>query len=162
MTSSAAPDASIKRKRSRSRAARLKARRAKAERKLRIFSLLAAGVPVADLAFQEGVSIRRMREVIEDILARREVDPPAGFVQLQIARLSDAMMVAHEAMMSGRLDGLDRVLRIVREFDRYYGFNGAPAAPTGVQAAQVRGPAPLPALTGPTREQTAENDLASC
>ena len=32
-------------------------------------------------------TVRRVRQISADMLASREVDPPAGFVQLQIARL---------------------------------------------------------------------------
>ncbi|MFZ2109985.1 MAG: hypothetical protein WAV18_32200 [Roseiarcus sp.] len=39
--------------------------------------------------------MRRIRRIIAEMLASRETDPPAGFVQLQIARLSGAMIVAH-------------------------------------------------------------------
>ena len=109
----------------RSRRQRLEARQAKAERNVRLFNLLKAGVPIAEIALQEGLSVSRAREVVQEMLARREVDPPAGFVQLQIGRLSDAMMVAHAAMMEGNMQALDRVLRIVGELDRYHGFGGA-------------------------------------
>jgi hypothetical protein len=95
------------------RPSRSQARRANAERKLRVFNLLKAGVPVAEIALQEGLSPRRARAMIQATLERREIDPPAGFVQLQIGRLSDAMMVAHAAMMQGDLQALDRVVKIV-------------------------------------------------
>ncbi|MFZ0204901.1 MAG: hypothetical protein WAL59_02030 [Roseiarcus sp.] len=38
--------------------------------------------------------MRRIRRIIAEMLASRETGPPAGFVQLQIARLSGAMIVA--------------------------------------------------------------------
>jgi DNA-binding NarL/FixJ family response regulator len=69
-------------------------RRATAERKLRILERLTAGVSVPHIARVENITIRRVRQIIAEMLAKREVDPPAGFVQLQIARLSDAMTVA--------------------------------------------------------------------
>ena len=94
-------------------------------RNVRLFNLLKSGVPIAEIALQEGLSVRRAREVVQEMLERREVDPPAGFAQLQIGRLSDAMMVAYAAMMEGNLHALDRVLRIVGELDRYHGLRGA-------------------------------------
>jgi len=48
----------------------------------------------------EQLTVRRVRQIIAEILACREIDPPAGFVQLQIARLSEAMIVAR-TMMGG-------------------------------------------------------------
>jgi len=137
-----------KRPNTRARVGRIEARRAKAERNLRLFNLLKAGVPVAEIALQEGLSARRARELLQEMLARREVDPPAGFAQLQIGRLSDAMMVAHAAMMEGNLQALDRVVRIVGELDRYHGFarQGADSR-AGATAALAAGAAPraLPA-----------------
>jgi hypothetical protein len=103
-------------------------------------------VPIAEIALQEGLSVRRAREVVHEILARREVDPAEGFVQLQIGRLSDAMIVAHAAMMEGDMQALDRVLRIVGEFDRYHGFGRADARPTGGATRAIAAPAPAPAL----------------
>jgi hypothetical protein len=120
-------------------------RRASAERKLRILERLTAGVSVAHIAQTEKITIRRVRQIIGEMLARREVDPPAGFVQLQIARLSDAMSVAHTMMMEGDLRAMDRVVKIVGELDRYHGFGRA-------EAAAAPAPAPPAALEAPARK----------
>ncbi len=142
----------------RSRRQRLEARQAKAERNVRLFNLLKAGAPMAEIALREGLSPRRMRELVRQMLERREVDPPAGFVQLQIGRLSDAMMVAHAAMMGGNMQALDRVLRIVGELDRYHGFARArPDPAVSATPALAASAAPL-ALPAPA--DAAENFLA--
>ena len=112
-------------------------------------------MPIAEIALQEGLSVRRAREVVQEILERREVDPPAGFVQLQIGRLSDAMMVAHAAMMEGNMHALDRVLRIVGELDRYHGFRGARPEPAAGATRALAAPAPALALPAPA--EAAEN-----
>ena len=152
---SAEPEAKPKRaKRDRSRRRRLEARQAKAARNVRLFNLLKAGVPVAEIALQEGLSVRRAREVVQEMLERREVDPPAGFVQLQIGRLGDAMMVAHAAMMEGDMQALDRVLRIVGELDRYHGFRCEKAEPLAGATPALAAPAPALALPAPV--ETAE------
>ena len=133
----------------RSRRQRLIAKQAKAARNVKLFNLLKSGVPIGEIALQEGLSVRRAREVMQEMLERREVDPPAGFVQLQIGRLSDAMMVAHAAMMEGNMHALDRVLRIVGEFDRYHGFSSAKAQPAAAAPPALAGPAPALALPAP-------------
>lgn len=140
------------------RPSRLEVRRAKAERKLRVFNLLKAGVPVAQIAFQEGLTVRRTRAVIQETLDRREIDPPAGFVQLQVGRLSDAMMVAHAAMMEGNLQALDRLVKIVGELDRYHGFGRALSAPDAATAALA---APMPKLALPAPSEAAENHVTT-
>ena len=140
------------------RPSRLEVRRAKAERKLRVFNLLKAGVPVAQIAFQEGLTVRRTRAVIQETLDRREIDPPAGFVELQVGRLSDAMMVAHAAMMEGNLQALDRLVKIVGELDRYHGFGRALSAPDAATAALA---APMPKLALPAPSEAAENHVTT-
>jgi hypothetical protein len=121
-------------------------RRATAERKLRILERLTAGVSVGRIAHVENLTARRVRQIIAEMLAKREVDPPAGFVQLQIARLGDAMVVAHTRMMEGDLKAMDRLIRLVGELDRYHGFGGAQIA-----AAPQTAPPP-PQLAAPPRE----------
>ncbi|MGO4870381.1 MAG: hypothetical protein ACLPGW_07180 [Roseiarcus sp.] len=151
----AKPDPEANRPATRMRVGRIEARRAKAERNLRLFNLLKAGVPVAEIALQEGLSVRRARELVQEMLERRDIDPPAGFVQLQIGRLGDAMMVAHTAMMEGDLKALDRVLRIVGELDRYHGFARAQASAGAAATGSL--PAPTPPLALPAPTEAAEN-----
>lgn len=141
-----------------SRRLRLAARQAKAARNVKVFNLLKAGVPIAEIALQEGLSLRRAREIVRETLERREIDPSAGFVQLQIGRLGDAMMVAHAAMMEGNMHALDRVLRIVGELDRYHGFTGAAARPAAEAIRTLAAPAPALALPAPG--ETAAKSLA--
>ncbi len=130
-------------------------RRASAERKLRILERLTAGISVAHIAQTEKLTIRRVRQIIGEMLARREVDPPAGFVQLQIARLSDAMSVAHTMMMEGDLQAMDRVVKIVGELDRYHGFGRAPVTAELAPEPPRRLPAPSqePVAMAPAREE---------
>jgi hypothetical protein len=72
------------------------------------------------------------------MLEKREVDPPAGFAQLQIARVGGAMIVVHTMMMQGDLQASDRLIELNGELDRYHGFGRAQlAAPAGA-AAPVR------------------------
>jgi DNA-binding CsgD family transcriptional regulator len=111
----------------RSRRVRRETQRAKSERNFRLFNMLKAGAPMTEIARQEGLSVRRARTLISAILASREIDPPPGFLQAQVGRLNDAMMIAHSAMMSGNLQAVDRVVRLVNELNRYHGFGRAEA-----------------------------------
>ena len=118
-------------------------RRATAERKLRIAERLTAGVSIPHIVRVENLAIRRVRQIIAEMLAKREVDPPAGFVALQIARLSDAMTVAHTMMMEGDLKAMDRVIRPAGELARDHGFGRAEmaAAPAPARPPQIAAPA---------------------
>jgi hypothetical protein len=93
-----------------------------AKRDLRFIEKLAAGVTIEEIAATEGISPQWARERKAAILARRGIDPPHEFIQLQIRRLSEAMLVAYSAMGNGNLHAVDQVVKIVRELDRYHGF----------------------------------------
>ena len=102
-----------------SRAARL----AKFKREQRIVEYLNRGVAVAEIAAQVGLSEKRMRAVIGEILARRMPHPPAEFVAIQVSRLNEALLVAYSAMSMTNLKAVDQVVKIVRELDRYHGLS---------------------------------------
>src|SRR5271170_383363 len=103
-------------------AARIAPRRKTADQRLRIQERLTMGLTVAHIARVEQLTARRVRQIIAEMLARREADPAAGFVQLQIARLSEAMIVARMMMMEGKLQAVDRMIKLTGELDRYHGF----------------------------------------
>jgi hypothetical protein len=136
-------------RRDRSIAARREARAAKAARERRIVNLLNAGVSVAEIAQSEGVTHRRMRGIVEEILARRAPQPPAEFLAVQVSRLSEALLVSYSAMGGGNLEAVDRVVKIVRELDRYHGFAGT-GQPPRTEQRRLAASAPIPlALAAP-------------
>ena len=51
--------------------------------------------------------------------------PPEEFVAIQVSRLNEALLVAYSAMGEMNLKAVDRVVKIVRELERYHGFCGA-------------------------------------
>jgi hypothetical protein len=146
--------------RDRSIEARRAGRRAKFEREKRIVASLNAGFSIAEIASREGVKLKRMRALVQEILARRAPQPPAGFLAVQVSRLNEALLVSYSAMSGHNLQAVDRVVKIVRELDRYHGFAAAgqahrPAAP------RLTSPAPVPlALQAPAASSPA-NGAAS-
>ena len=70
-----------------------------------------------------------MRKSIRALLARRAPAPPSEFLALQVSRLNEALLVAYGAMSAQNLEAVDRVVKIVRELDRYHGFAVQPATP---------------------------------
>ena len=90
-----------------------------------------------------------MRVLVQEILARRTPSPPSEFLALQVGRLNEALMVSFSAMGGGNLEAVDRVVKIVRELDRYHGF------------AASRSPAPDEPrrLAPPTQEPLAQEPL---
>jgi hypothetical protein len=89
---------------------RLASRRAARRRiqRLRILERLTSGLSVAHIARVEKLGVRRVQQIIASMLESREIDPPAGFVQLQAARSSEAMIVTHTMMMQGDLQAVAR------------------------------------------------------
>src|SRR5271157_4820565 len=126
-------------RRDRSPAARNAARRRKAEREMRIVGFLNRGVSIAAVAAREGVTERGMRKYVRSVLARCAREPPAEFLALQVSRLNEALLVAYSAMSGGNLQAVDRVVRIVRELDRYHGFAAAEQHST-LDASRLEGP----------------------
>jgi hypothetical protein len=52
--------------------------------------------------------------MIAQMLASREIDPSGGFVQLPIARLSEALIVARTMMVGGNIQAMDRDLALAQ------------------------------------------------
>jgi DNA-binding NarL/FixJ family response regulator len=73
-------------RRNRSAAARRAARLRKVTREARIIGLLNRGVSVVEIAAREGLSLKRMRNLVREILAKPMPQPPAEFLSLQISR----------------------------------------------------------------------------
>jgi hypothetical protein len=126
------------------------ARRAKFKREQVIVDYLNRGVSVAEIAARFDVGEKRMRAIIREILARRMPAPPEEFVAIQVSRLNEALLVAYSAMSGMNLKAVDRVVRIVRELDRYHGF----------VAAERRLPEPAPRITVRGLEAPGEGGMA--
>ena len=123
-------------------------KREMALRDSRLIRGLAAGQRIEEMAAREGIPLRRARERVSAILSRRP-DPPAEFANLQIRRLSEAMIVATAAMSQGNLQAIDRVMKLTRELDRYAGFADVFAVAAAPPAALASEPAAPLALAPP-------------
>lgn len=141
-------------------------KRETAMRDLRFVEKLAAGVTIEEIAASEGISPKWARERKAALLARRAIDRPDEFIQLQVRRLSEAMLVAYSAMTAGNLKAVDQVIKVVRELDRYHGFGAypnprifalaEPAAPAPLALPPLALPEPPAALAAPKAEPMAD------
>jgi hypothetical protein len=152
-------------RRDRSTQARRRAREAKAAREGHIIDLLNRGVSVAEIASRSGVSIKHMRNLVRKILAERMPQPPAEYLALQVGRLNEALIVSYSAMYDSttgaNFEAIDRVIRIVRELDRYHGFAAAPRPREEVETRRLPPPAASPIAIPPAVDERIENGAAS-
>jgi hypothetical protein len=88
-------------------------------RRLRIFARLQEGWSYEALAEAEALSRERIRQIVKASLDRREVDPNADFIRLQMARLDPALRLASEKVAEGDLMAIDRLLRVLDRMDKY-------------------------------------------
>jgi hypothetical protein len=96
-------------------------------------------------------SIRLSRRLRRPNPRSREINPHAGSVQLQIARLCEAMIVARTMMMEGDLRAMDRLIESTGALDRYHGF-GTPPVSLPAEGSPPR------RLTGLRRELSARSE----
>ena len=123
---------------------------------MRILERLTTGLSIVHIARVEKLTVRRVRQIVAAMLESREIDPPVGFVQLQVARLSEAMIVTHTMMMEGGLQAVDRMIRLTRKLDRYHGFRQAQIPMPAEPPLRLAAPAGRPQLTNSMRAEEAD------
>lgn len=96
----------------------------KSERERRVVEGLRGGVAMAEIARREGISERGLRKYVRNLFARRAPEATGEFIATQMNRLNEALLVSFGAMSAENLPAVDRVVKIVRELDRYQGFGG--------------------------------------
>ncbi len=130
-------------------------KRETAIRDARLVRALARGEAIDEVAAREGLSLKRARERVAAVVARRAPEATDDFVAVQIARLNEAMLMAYGAMKDGNLAAIDRVVRITREYDRYHGLALTLARRAGADdaTAALAAPPSLPALIPPAPAQ---------
>ena len=100
----------------------------KAERERRVIEGLKGGVAMAEIARREGITERGLRKYVRTLFARRAPEATGAFIATQMNRLNEALLVSFGAMSADNLPAVDRVVKIVRELDRYHGLSGGAAA----------------------------------
>jgi hypothetical protein len=132
---------------------------------LQIIGLLNRGVSVAEIASRSGVSVQHMRKLVRKILAERAPQPPAEYLALQVSRLSEALLVSYSAMHNSatgtNFEAVDRVVRIVRELDRYHGFAASLRPREEREPLRLLPPAESPVPIAPAIGETIQIGAAS-
>ncbi|MGD0723739.1 MAG: hypothetical protein ABR970_22145, partial [Roseiarcus sp.] len=92
----------------------------------RIMERASRGWSTELIADGEDLTPRRIRQIVRETLALREVDPAGEHVRLQIARLDASLRLAAERVEDGELGAIDRLLRVLERLDRYRNTAAAP------------------------------------
>jgi hypothetical protein len=97
----------------------------KALRRERIFARLRGGWAYEEIAREERVMIRRVRQIVSEALQRRTVDGGSDHAMLQLARLEQAHRLAAEAVAEGEIAAIAPYLKVLAQLDRYQGAASA-------------------------------------
>jgi len=109
----------------------------RAQRRLRIYARLQEGWSHEAIAAEEKLSRERVRQIAKETLDRREVDPEADFVRLQMARLDPALRLAGEKVAAGEVTAIDRLLRVLDRMDKYHSAAASAEADCDAAAAEA-------------------------
>ncbi|HTR13661.1 MAG TPA: hypothetical protein VMI72_10540 [Roseiarcus sp.] len=91
----------------------------KAARQKRIFARLREGWAYDEIAREERLTPKRVRQIVAEVLMRREVDDGSAHAHLQLARLQPLLKVAAEAAASGDVRAIPAALKVLDRLDRY-------------------------------------------
>ena len=83
-----------------------------------IFARLLDGVSVREIAATEGVTARRVQQIIAAELARRDMNPAKEYKLLQIARLERALDLVGAQIDAGKASAAVAYIRIIEVLDK--------------------------------------------
>jgi hypothetical protein len=93
--------------------------RGKALRRERIFERLRGGWAYDAIARQEGVTPRRIRQIVSEALRRQKVDGGPEQAMLQLFRLDSALRLAANAVAGGDTAAIGPLRSVLDRIDRY-------------------------------------------
>jgi hypothetical protein len=108
----------------------------KALRRERIFARLRLGWTYEDIAREERVTPRRVRQIVSEALQRQKVDGGSDHAMLQRARLENALRLSAGRVAEGDIGAIAPYLKVLAELDRYQ--SAAKANPVYDKAARER------------------------
>jgi hypothetical protein len=92
---------------------------ARAARIRRIFARLNEGLAYDEIAREERLTARRVRQIVTEVLDRREVDGDSAHALLQLGRLAPALRAAGEAVAEGDVRAIAPLVKVLDRLDRY-------------------------------------------
>ena len=109
---------------------------------------MASGYTYSQIAKMVRTGVATVRREIDRALAKRPLETPERFAQVQVARLIKALRFAEAAVELGELKAVAVYLRIVAAIERYHELAaGSPPSRRSTKAPPNALPAPPKALT---------------
>lgn len=88
-------------------------------RQFRILGWLQAGLSYEEIAGQEEISRERVRQIVVEALNARDEDRSVDQRLLNEVRLAPALRLAARAIVEGKLEGVDRLIKVIDRLDRF-------------------------------------------
>jgi len=95
-----------------------------AVRRIRIMGWLQAGLSYDEIAGHEEISRERVRQIVVEALKDMDEDRSIDRRSLNEVRLAPALRLAARAIVEGKLEGVDRLIKVI---DRLEKLQGPPA-----------------------------------
>ena len=83
------------------------------------YSRLREGYAYDEIAREEQITPERVRQIVQEALARRFVEDETDHAKLQLARLAQAMQIASVAVADGDVKAIPALLKVLDRVDRY-------------------------------------------
>ena len=87
----------------------------------RIFARMLEGQAYPAIAAAEGLTVRRVRMIVQEGLDRRDIEPRKEYALVQIARLDSALRLVERKIAGGKLGAVSQLIRLIEQRDRYHG-----------------------------------------
>jgi hypothetical protein len=94
--------------------------RERAQRRNRVFARLLEGQTAVAVAAEEGVTPRRVRQMVREALDRWDANPAQDFADLQIARLEAALRPLEQKIAAGDVSVVDKFVKVLGLLDKYH------------------------------------------
>jgi hypothetical protein len=94
--------------------------RERAMRRNRVFALLLEGRSAVAVAAEEGVTPRRVRQMVREALDRWDANPAQDFADLQIARLEAALRPIEQKIAAGDVTVVDKFVKVLGVLEKYH------------------------------------------
>jgi hypothetical protein len=87
-------------------------------RRIRILAMIRDGLGFDEIAHRERISRERVRQIVGETLRRDDVGKDEHW-RVQSARLEPALRLALDAVEEGRVEAIDRLIRVLAAQDKY-------------------------------------------